>query len=86
MGEGGLHAGEWETSMMQAIHPEMVRGERLEGGYTGHPQEAIGALFGAGTHAIAENGVIGDPAGRAPSTASATGMRCCASPCRAWGS
>ncbi len=62
MGEGGLHAGEWETSMMQSIHPEMVREDRRESGYTGDPEQAIGALFAAGTHAVAENGVIGDPA------------------------
>ena len=61
MGEGGLHAGEWETSMMQAVHPEMVREDRCEGGFTGDPQEAIGALFSSGTRAVAENGVIGDP-------------------------
>jgi creatinine amidohydrolase len=62
MGAGGLHAGEWETSMMQAIHPDMVRSDLRESGYTGDPQEAIGALFGQGTHAVAQNGVIGDPA------------------------
>jgi creatinine amidohydrolase len=62
MGEGGLHAGEWETSMMQSIHPEMVREDRRESGYTGDPEQAIGALFASGTHAVAENGVIGDPA------------------------
>jgi creatinine amidohydrolase/Fe(II)-dependent formamide hydrolase-like protein len=64
LGEGGLHAGEWETSMMLAIHPELVHPERGEPGYTGDPQAAAGAMFGAGVHAVASNGVIGDP-GRA---------------------
>jgi creatinine amidohydrolase len=62
MGEGGLHAGEWETSMLVAIHPELVHMERGEPGYTGDPQQAAGAIFGAGIHTISENGVIGDPA------------------------
>jgi creatinine amidohydrolase/Fe(II)-dependent formamide hydrolase-like protein len=62
LGEGGIHAGEWETSMLAAIHPELVHLDRGEPGFTGDPQEAIGAIFGAGVHALAENGVIGDPA------------------------
>jgi creatinine amidohydrolase/Fe(II)-dependent formamide hydrolase-like protein len=59
--EGGLHAGEWETSMLAAIHPELVELDRGEPGYTGDPREAIGAIFDAGIHSVAENGVIGDP-------------------------
>jgi creatinine amidohydrolase/Fe(II)-dependent formamide hydrolase-like protein len=62
LGEGGIHAGEWETSMLAAIHPELVQLDRGEPGFTGDPQEAIGAIFGAGVHTLAENGVIGDPA------------------------
>jgi creatinine amidohydrolase len=62
LGEGGVHAGEWETSMMLAIHPELVHLERGEPGYTGDPQAAVGAIFGAGVHTVASNGVIGDPA------------------------
>jgi len=62
LGEGGVHAGEWETSMLLAIHPELVHTERGAAGYTGDPQEAIAAIFGAGVHTVAANGVIGDPA------------------------
>jgi creatinine amidohydrolase len=61
-GEGGLHAGEWETSMMLAIHPELVHRQRMEPGYTGDPMQAVGALFSAGVHSLSPNGVIGDPA------------------------
>ena len=61
LNEGGLHAGEWETSMLQAIHPELVHPERGEPGYTGDPEAAIGAIFADGVHTIAANGVIGDP-------------------------
>jgi creatinine amidohydrolase len=62
LGQGGIHAGEWETSMLEAIHPELVHLDRGEAGYTGDPQAAIGAIFGSGVHTIAPNGVIGDPA------------------------
>jgi creatinine amidohydrolase len=64
LGEGGLHAGEWETSMLQAIHPELVHLDRGEAGYTDDLPAALDAIFGSGVHSIAENGVIGDP-GRA---------------------
>jgi len=62
LGDGGLHAGEWETSMMIAIHPELVHLDRGEPGYTGDMEQAIGAIFGDGVHSVAPNGVIGDPA------------------------
>ncbi len=61
LGDGGLHAGEWETSMLAAIQPELVHPGRGEAGYTGDPQAAIAAIFGSGVHTIAPNGVIGDP-------------------------
>ena len=66
LGQGGLHAGEWETSMLEAIHPELVHPERAEPGYTGDPQQAVGALFASGVRAVSENGVIGDPAQASP--------------------
>ena len=62
LGEGGLHAGEWETSMLMAIHPDLVQRERFEPGYTGDPQAAIAAMFEGGVSSIAANGVVGDPA------------------------
>jgi creatinine amidohydrolase len=62
LGEGGLHAGEWEASMILAIHPDLVRMDRAEAGFTGELQEAIERMFAGGTKAVSENGVIGDPA------------------------
>jgi len=62
LADGGLHAGEWETSMMLAIHPELVRMERAEPGYTGDLQTAIGSMFAGGVASISKNGTIGDPA------------------------
>jgi creatinine amidohydrolase/Fe(II)-dependent formamide hydrolase-like protein len=61
LGEGGLHAGEWETSMLATIHPDLVHLERGEPGYTGDLDAAIGAIFTDGVHTITANGVIGDP-------------------------
>lgn len=63
LNEGGLHAGEWETSLILAIHPDLVDMERAEPGFTGDPQQAIQTLFrDAGVVELAENGVLGDPA------------------------
>jgi creatinine amidohydrolase len=62
LGEGGVHAGEWETSMLMSIHPELVRLDERQPGYTGDMEGAIAAIFGAGVHSVAANGVIGDPA------------------------
>jgi creatinine amidohydrolase len=62
MNEGGLHAGEWETSLLMAIHPDLVHPDRREPGFTGDPQEAIQGLFDQGVESLAENGVLGDPA------------------------
>lgn len=61
LGEGGLHAGEWETSMLAMIHPDMVRLDRGEPGYTGDLESAVGAMFAGGVDAISQNGVVGDP-------------------------
>jgi creatinine amidohydrolase len=61
LAEGGLHAGEWETSMLAAIHPELVHLERGEPGYTGEPEKAIAAMFADGVGSISANGVVGDP-------------------------
>jgi len=62
LADGGLHAGEWETSMMLAIHPELVSMDSAERGYTGDLQEAVGSMFAGGVASISENGTIGDPA------------------------
>ena len=61
LAEGGLHAGEWETSMLMVSHPGMVRGDRAEAGFVGELEEALGRMFEGGTAAVAANGVIGDP-------------------------
>lgn len=59
--EGGIHAGEWETSMMLALRPELTRMERAEAGYTGDLMEGMQTMVARGTDAVAKNGVFGDP-------------------------
>ena len=61
LGDGGLHAGEWETAMMLVIAPELVDMDRAVAGYTGDPEQAIAGLFAAGVEGVSETGVIGDP-------------------------
>ncbi len=61
LGEGGLHAGEWETSLMLSIHPELVKMDNAEAGFTGDLQEAVGSMFAGGVASISANGAIGDP-------------------------
>lgn len=63
LGDGGLHAGEWETSMLAAIQPELLRDGAAEPGFRGGLEEAIGKMFEGGVRAVSENGVIGDPSG-----------------------
>ncbi len=60
LGEGGLHAGEWETSMLLAIRPDLVHMDRAEPGFTGDLEEALQGIFG-GLKSFSENGAIGDP-------------------------
>jgi creatinine amidohydrolase len=59
--EGGLHAGEWETSMMLAERPELVHMDEAVPGYTGDLESGIQRFFEEGVQALTETGVIGDP-------------------------
>jgi creatinine amidohydrolase len=61
LADGGLHAGEWETSMMLAIHPRLVDMSSAAPGYTGDMETALGTIFDGGVASISENGTIGDP-------------------------
>jgi creatinine amidohydrolase len=65
----GTHAGEWETSMMLALTPELVDMERAgrAEGYAAfaQPPEHVGLLgpipFAWSTHDVSATGAIGDP-------------------------
>jgi creatinine amidohydrolase len=57
----GLHAGEWETSELLRLCPELVRMERAAPGYTGDMDAGLARLVAAGTRALTPTGVVGDP-------------------------
>jgi creatinine amidohydrolase len=59
--ESGLHGGEWETSLMLAVKPDLVHMDRAVAGYTGDLESGIQRFFEEGVHALTETGVIGDP-------------------------
>jgi len=59
--EGGLHGGEWETSLMLAVRPDLVHMDRAVAGYTGDLEAGMQRFFDEGVHALTETGVIGDP-------------------------
>ncbi|MDD2764122.1 MAG: creatininase family protein [Opitutaceae bacterium] len=64
----GFHAGEWETSLMLACAPELVRMDRAAGEYPARlddpgelrPEDAP-ATFAWMTQDLSRNGVMGDP-------------------------
>ncbi len=60
--EGGLHGGEWETSMMLALQPELVHMDRAVPGYTGELQSGLERFLSEGVHVLTDTGVFGDPA------------------------
>jgi creatinine amidohydrolase/Fe(II)-dependent formamide hydrolase-like protein len=60
--EGGLHGGEWETSMLLALQPELVKMDRAVAGYTGDLEDGLQRFFELGVDALTDTGVIGDPA------------------------
>ena len=57
---GGLHAGEWETSLMLVARREVVREDRLAAGFTGEPRDNIERMLAQGVRALSANGVLGD--------------------------
>lgn len=59
--QSGIHCGEWETSLMLALRPELVRMDQAEPGYTGDLSSAAEAIREYGIDALAANGVVGDP-------------------------
>jgi len=57
------HAGRTETSIMLALRPELVGPFEDVVGYTGSLAPVARLLSTKGVHAVASNGVLGDPAG-----------------------
>jgi mycofactocin system creatininase family protein len=65
-GEGDLHAGRTETSLMLHLRPHDVRLHRAEPGPTHPLTEILPAMTAGGVAAVSPNGVLGDPAGASP--------------------
>lgn len=59
-GQAGVHAGEWETSFMLELKPDLVKMKEAVTGYTGDFATIKDKIF-EGLHLIDENGVLGDP-------------------------
>lgn len=63
-GESGGHSGEWETSIMLKLRPELVRMEEAVRGYTDGMSEAVNRLLaeGEGVDTVTNGtGILGDP-------------------------
>jgi mycofactocin system creatininase family protein len=60
---GDAHAGRTETSIMLALHPELVRLGLAEAGNRASLDSLMPALRARGVRSVSSNGVLGDPAG-----------------------
>ena len=60
---GDAHAGRTETSLMLALHPDLVRLSLAEAGRTEPLPQLIGQLRTDGVIGLSPNGVLGDPSG-----------------------
>jgi creatinine amidohydrolase/Fe(II)-dependent formamide hydrolase-like protein len=59
-GASGIHAGEFETSILLSTHPELVDMSRAEEGYTGEFTKIIPELLQHGVARVSANGILGD--------------------------
>ena len=59
--KAGAHAGEFETSLMLTIRPDLVAVDQAQPGYVGDQLSIAPLVFEKGFRAVTENGVLGDP-------------------------
>lgn len=59
-GASGVHAGEFETSILLSTHPELVNMSRAEEGFTGDFSTIIPDLLQHGVARVSSNGILGD--------------------------
>ena len=58
----GSHAGDFETSIVLALRPDLVDMNAAEPGFLGRfDKDTATALFDGGTKALSVNGILGDP-------------------------
>lgn len=59
--QAGAHAGEFETSIMLTVRPDLVAIDQAQPGYVGDQLSIAPLVFEKGFKAVTENGVLGDP-------------------------
>jgi len=59
--QAGAHAGEFETSIMLYLRPDLVAIDKAQPGYVGDQLRIAPLLFEKGFRAVTANGVLGDP-------------------------
>jgi creatinine amidohydrolase len=59
--QAGAHSGEFETSVMLTVRPDLVVMEAAQAGYVGDQLRIAAKVFEEGFRAATENGVLGDP-------------------------
>ena len=59
--KAGAHSGEFETSIMLSVRPDLVAIDQAQAGYVGDQLGIAPLLFEKGFRAVTANGVLGDP-------------------------
>ena len=59
--QAGAHSGEFETSLMLTLRPDLVAIGQARAGYVGDQLSIAPLVFEKGFRAVTENGVLGDP-------------------------
>jgi creatinine amidohydrolase len=59
--QAGGHSGEFETSLMLSVRPDLVAMDKAQPGYVGDQLSIAALVFEKGFRAATENGVLGDP-------------------------
>lgn len=59
--QAGGHSGEFETSLMLTVRPDLVAMDAAQPGYVGDQLSIAAVVFEKGFRAASENGVLGDP-------------------------
>ena len=59
--QAGAHSGEFETSLMLTVRPDLVAMDAAQPGYTGDQLSIAAVVLEKGFRAATENGVLGDP-------------------------
>jgi creatinine amidohydrolase len=59
--QAGAHSGEFETSLMLTVRPDLVAINKARAGYVGDQLSIAPIVFEKGFRAVTQNGVLGDP-------------------------